>query len=69
MDADLIIVGNTYQCTSSLLEEQFVATVEKLYDLSALVIVNEFSATDDERVNDLNKKMVIPFSAFNYEIA
>lgn len=69
MDADLIIVGNTYQCNSSLLVDNFVGTVEKLYDLSALVLITDFSKTDDERVHDLNKKMVIPFSDFNKEIA
>ena len=65
MDADLIKVGNTYQCTSPLLEDFFSGKVEKLYDLSALVEVSQSSALDDVKVQDLNKKLIIPFSLFD----
>ncbi len=65
MDADLIKVGSTYQCTSPLLEDIFSGKVEKLYDLSALVEVSMASALDDIKVQDLNKKLVIPFSLFD----
>ncbi|WP_314060132.1 DUF2187 domain-containing protein [uncultured Vagococcus sp.] len=62
MEADLIVVGNTYQCASPLLEECFRGKVEKLYDLSALVEVSDSSQIDTDRVQELNKRLVIPFS-------
>lgn len=62
MDADLIVVGNTYKCMSPLLEESFMGRVEKLYDLSALVEVSNSSEIDNERIQELNKRLIIPFS-------
>lgn len=62
MEADLIVIGNIYQCESPLLEESFKGKVEKLYDLSALVEVSDSSQVDAERVQDLNKRLVIPLS-------
>ena len=62
MEADLIVVGNTYKCASPLLEECFSGKVEKLYDLSALVEVSDSSQVDSTRVQELNKRLVIPFS-------
>ena len=65
MEADLIVIGNTYQCNSPLLEEHFSGKVEKLYDQSALVEVNDSSTIDVERVAELNKRLVIPFALIN----
>lgn len=47
---------------SPLLEESFMGRVEKMYDLSALVEVSNSSEVDTERIQELNKRLIIPFS-------
>lgn len=61
MEADKIIIGETYRCKSPLLKEHFVAKVEKMYDLSALVEVDSFEVKDADKVEDLNGRLVVPF--------
>lgn len=61
MEADKIMIGETYRCASPLLKEHFIAKVEKLYDLSALVEVDSFEKDDAEKLDDLNGRLVIPF--------
>ena len=65
MDAESIIVGNTYQCSSPLLEQHFEGVIEKVYASSALVKVSQFSTVDHAKVQDLNKKIIIPFALIN----
>lgn len=65
MEADKIKVGQTYTCESPLLKKSFKGTVEKIYDLSVLVDVDEFEDTDAKKVDDLNGRLVIPFYSVN----
>ncbi|MGX6978616.1 hypothetical protein ACWN8V_05070 [Vagococcus elongatus] len=61
MEADKIMIGETYRCTSPLLKGNFMAKVEKMYDLSALVEVDSFEVNDADKVEDLNGRLVVPF--------
>lgn len=61
MEADKIMVGQKYRCTSPLVKGHFTATVEKMYDLSALVEVDQCEGKDADKIDDLNRRLVIPF--------
>lgn len=65
MKADLVSIGETYECSSPLLQAPFQGTVEKTYDSSALINVTHMEHIDSERVAELNKRLVVSFSTIH----
>ncbi|WEG73899.1 hypothetical protein [Vagococcus intermedius] len=65
MKADLISIGETYECSSPLLQAPFQGTVEKTYDSSALISVTQTETIDSERVAELNKRLIVSFSSIH----
>lgn len=65
MEADTIMIGQTYRCESPLFTKTFTGKVEKIYDLSALVEVDTFEDNDAHKVEDLNGRLVIPIRSIN----
>lgn len=59
MEISEINVGERYNCNSPLFNQSFTGIVEKVYDLSALVAVNECDINDVEKSDDLNGRLVV----------
>ena len=59
MEISELNVGKSYNCNSPLFNQSFTGIVEKIYDLSALVAVDECDIDDVEKSDDLNGRLIV----------
>ncbi|MGX7030913.1 hypothetical protein [Vagococcus zengguangii] len=59
MEISELTIGESYTCKSPLFNKEFTGIVEKIYDLSAMVTVNQCNSNDSEKADDLNGRLIV----------